>query len=137
MHDPQEKELVRVLLKYGQQEASFTGESEPTEEPVKFTMKIADYIIESMKEDSFTFSNELLAKVYAEYCRLYEAGEPVTEEYFVRHPDTDISQIGATMASELYPLANWGRRSIGIKTEEDHLGITAEKAVFAFKMPKN
>jgi len=134
--DPQEKELVRVLLKYGNTEATFTGEAEGAEEPVKFTMKIADYIIESMKEDNFTFSNELLAKVYAEYCRVYETGEPVTEEYFVRHEDVDLSKIGATIASELYPLANWGRRSIGIKTEEDHLGITAEKAVFAFKCRK-
>jgi DNA primase len=134
--DPQEKELIRVLLKYGNEEGAFTGESEDATEVVKFTMKIADYIIESMKEDNFTFSNELCGKVYAEYCRLHETGVPVNEEYFVRHEDADISKIGASVASDHYLLADWSRRSIGIKTEKDHLGITAEKAVFAFKARK-
>lgn len=131
--DPQEKELVRVLLKYGNEEGTFAGEPDENGEPTKFNMKLADYIIESMKEDNFTFANEVYAKVYSEYCRLHENGEPVSEEYFVRHEDMDLSKVGASIAAEPYILADWSRRDIGIKSEKDHLGLTAEKAVFAFK----
>lgn len=134
--DPQEKELVRVLLKYGSEEATFTGDLDENGEPVKFSMKIADYIIQSMKEDNFTFNNDVFKRIYEEYAELYGKGETVNEEYFVRHEDMAISQVAAGLASDNYPLADWSRRNIGIKTEKDHLGITAEKAVFAFKARK-
>lgn len=134
--DPQEKELVRVLMKYGNEEAIFIGESEPGEEPVKFTMKVSDYIIESMKEDNFTFDNPACNLMYAECCRLHENGEPITEEYFVRHSDLLLNQLALLLSSEGHILSDWSKRSIGIKTEKDHLGITAEKAVYALKSRK-
>ncbi len=134
--EPQEKELVRVLMKYGNDEAIFVGETEQGEEPVKFTMKVADYIIESMKEDNFTFENAACQAIYQECCKLHEEGIPLTEEHFLRHTDAAMQQLTLILSSEAHVLSDWSRRSIGIKTEKDHLGITAEKAVYALKSRK-
>jgi DNA primase len=133
---PQEKEIIRVLVKYGTEEGIFMNEPEKGEEPAKFTMKIADYIIESMKEDNFTFESELCHRIFEECCTLHENGQAITEEYFLRHSDVEISQMAMNLSADAHPLSDWSRRSIGIKTEKDHLGISAEKAVYAFKSRK-
>lgn len=134
--EPQEKEIIRVLIKYGTEEGIFVNEPEKGEEPVKLTMKIADYIIESMKEDNFTFENETCQRIFEECCSMHENNIPITEEYFLRHEDIAISQMAMTLAADAHALSDWSRRSIGIKTEKDHLGSTAEKAVYAFKSRK-
>ncbi len=134
--EPHEKEMIRVLLKYANEEVQFTADAEPGEEPVKYTMKIGDYIIESMKEDNFVFDNEACKKLFEECCKLHDTGIPITEEHFLRHEDPVINKLAAELLSDAHMLHDWSRRSIGIKTEKDHLAITAEKAVYAFKSIK-
>jgi len=132
--EPQEKELIRVLVKYGEEGASFVGEPEPGQEEAPiFSMKIADYIINNLKEDNITFENLLCQRIYDECCSLFDKGEKISEEYFMRQTDEDISNFSMSLANDNYIMSDWSRRSIGIKTERDHLGLTAEKAVFALK----
>jgi DNA primase len=131
---PQEKELIRVLVKYGEEEATFIGEPEPgKEEPPIFTMKIADYIIQNLKADNVTFENLLCQRIYDECCAMFERGEKINEDYFLRHGDEDMSSFSMSLANDNYIMSDWSRRSIGIKTERDHLGLTAEKAVFSLQ----
>jgi len=134
--EPQEKEVIRVLLKFGNEETTFVGEAEGDEPPPKFTMKIADFIIESLREDNFTLENSVCRKIFEEYCAVYDKGEPITEEYFLRHEDPEISGMITTLSAEPYHMSDWSRRSIGIKTERDHLTETVEKAVYQLKSRK-
>jgi len=132
--EPQEKELVRVLVKYGEEEATFIGEPEPGQEEAPiFTMKIADYIIQNLKADSVHFENLLCQRIYDECCSLFERGEKINEDHFLRHSDEDMSSFSVSLANDNYIMSDWSRRSIGIKTERDHLGITVEKAVYSLK----
>jgi DNA primase len=132
--EPQERELIRVLVKYGDEEAAFIGEVEPgQEEPPVFKMKIADYIIQNLKEDNVSFENLLCQRIYDECCRLFELGEKMNEDYFQRYRDEDMSSFSMSLANDNYVMSDWSRRSIGIKTERDHLGLTTEKAVYALK----
>ncbi|HWY98878.1 MAG TPA: DNA primase [Bacteroidia bacterium] len=134
--EPQEKEVIRVLIKYGNEEGIFIGESEDGEEPVKVTMKIADFIIQSMREDDFAFDNETCRKIYEDCCTFLDKNFPINEDYFLRHEDSAISQMAMTLATDQYNMSDWSKRSIGIKTEKDQLGGTAEKAVYALKSRK-
>jgi DNA primase len=135
--EPQEKELIRVLIKYGDEETTFKGEPEPgQEEPPIFTMKIADYIIQNLKEDSISFENMLCQSIYDECCLMLVRGEKINEDYFMRHEDENISKFAMSLANDNYIMSDWSRRSIGIKTERDHLGYTVEKAVYQIKSRK-
>lgn len=135
--EPQEKELIRVLVKYGEEEATFIGESEPgNEEHPIYTMKIADFIIQNLKADNVNFENILCQRIYDECCSMFERGEKINEDYFLRHGDGDMSSFSMSLANDNYIISDWSRRSIGTKTEKDHLGITTEKAVFALKSRK-
>jgi len=132
--EPQEKELIRVLVKYGEDEATFMGDIDPGQEEAPiFTMKIADYIIQNLKEDNVSFVNLLCQQIYNECCLMFERGEKINEDYFLRHGNEDMSSFSMSLANDNYVESDWSRRSIGIKTEKDHLGITAEKAVLALK----
>ncbi len=132
--EPQEKELIRVLVKYGDEDATFIGEPEPEQEELPiFTMKIADYIIQNLKEDNVSFENLLCQRIYDECCVMFERGEKINEDYFQRHSNEDMSTFSMSLANDNYVMSDWSRRSIGIKTERDHLGLTAEKAVYALK----
>jgi len=132
--EPQEKELVRVLVKYGEEEATFIGEPEAgQEETPTFTMKIADYIIQNLKADSVNFESLLCQRIYDECCSMFERSEKINEDYFLRHSDEDMSSFSVSLANDNYIMSDWSRRSIGIKTERDHLGVTVEKAVYSLK----
>jgi DNA primase len=132
--DPQERELIRVLVKYGEEETTFIGEPEPgQEEPPIFTMKIADYIIQNLRADNITFENILCQRIYDECCAMFERAEKINEDYFLRHGDEEMSSFSMSLSNDNYIESDWNRRSIGVKSEKDHLGITAEKAVFALK----
>lgn len=132
--EPQEKELIRVLVKYGEEETTFIGDPEPgQEEPSIFTMKIADYIFQSLKADNISFDNALCQRIYDECRLMFERGEKINEDYFLRHGDEDMSSFSMALANDNYIMSDWSRRSIGIKTERDHLGITVEKAVYSLK----
>lgn len=132
--EPQEKELIRVLVKYGEEETAFVGELEPgQDEPPIYTMKIADYVIQNLKADDITFENKLCQDIYNECCSLFERKEKINEDYFMRHQDEDISNFSMSLVNDNYIMSDWSRRSIGIKTEKDHLGLTTEKAVYALK----
>jgi DNA primase len=133
---PQEKEVLRVLIKYGDRDATFLGESEDGEEPEKIVMKVADFIIQSMREDDFAFDSAICDKMYQDYCAFFDKQLPINEDYYLRHEDQEISQTAMTLLTDLYTASNWERRSIGIKNEADDLGKTTEKAVYALKSRK-
>ena len=133
---PQEKEVLRVLIKYGDRDATFLGESEDGEEPEKIVMKVADFIIQSMREDDFAFESAVCDRMYQEYCAFFDKQLPINEDYYLRHEDQEIGQMAMTLLTDLYTASNWERRSIGIKNEADDLGRTTEKAVYALKSRK-
>lgn len=132
----QEKELIRVLIKYGNEKAEFPDNTENIEESETFSMKIADYIIQSIEEDGFVLEIQDYKKIYDEYYRFYIKGEYKEEDFFVTHSDPEINQIAFNLFDETYKINDWSRRNINVKTEKDHLTSTAEKAVFAYKTRK-
>jgi hypothetical protein len=64
---------------------------------------------------------------------MFERAEKINEDYFLRHGDEEMSSFSMSLSNDNYIESDWNRRSIGVKSEKDHLGITAEKAVFALK----
>lgn len=133
---PQEKEILRVLIKYANEIGEFSGESEKNEEEEKFTMSIADYMIESITADYFEFEDETCKQIFEECCAMHKRKEPIGEDYFLRHPDSAISQLAIGLIVDSHFISDWSRKSIGIKSEKDDLGKTAMKAIYGFKSRK-
>ncbi len=134
--EPQEKEVIRILIKYGNEEGVFIGEAEEGEEPAKVKMKIADFIIQSMRADDFAFDNDLYRRMYDDCCAFYDKELPINEDYFLRHEDSVISHMAMTFGTDQYTVSDWSRRNVDIERENDDIGRTAEMAIYGLKSRK-
>ncbi len=154
--DPEvyEKEVIRVMLKYGNHEfdlelapdteegdASKDGkvddatEYEPNVETMR--VRVAEYILHDMESDSIDFRSEVCTKIVAEYRRLFaETGHFPELELFLRDPE--LNQAVADMISEPYQLSeNWAvKHRIYTESEEDDLRRTVFDPLMRFKLRK-
>ena len=153
--DPQvyEKEVVRVMLKYGnhefdlelapdleESEASEDGletqnstEYQPNVETVR--VRVAEYILHDIESDAIDFHSEVCAKIMAEYRRQFaENGIFPDMEIFLRDPE--LNQAVADMISEPYQLSeNWAvKHRIYTESEEDDLRRTVFDPLMRFKL---
>ncbi len=133
---PQEMEILRVLIKYANETGEFINEGETGEEQAKYQMGIADYIIESITGDYFGFEDDTCKRIFDECCEMHKKGTPVSEDYFLKHPDAAISKLAVGLIVDGHFISDWSRKSIGIKSERDDLGKTAMKAIYGFKSRK-
>jgi DNA primase len=134
---PQEKAVIRMLIKYGNEEGVFIGESEDGEEPGKVTMKISDFIIQSMREDDFAFEDEICRKMFEDCCAFYDKGLPISEDYFLRHEDSVISQTALKLLTDQYNLSDWkSRKNVDVKTEKNDIGKAAMQEMYSLKSKK-
>lgn len=133
----QEMEIIRVLLKYGNDDATFYLPSANEDQaPESYIMKVADYIIESIDEDDYIFEDLLCRKMYEKCNADNKNGTGIREEYFLRNEEREVSELTMRLVSEPYFLSDWKKRNIEINSEKDHLGITVEKAIYSLKSRK-
>jgi len=133
--EPQERAVIRMLIKFGNEEGIFIIDTE--EGPTKITMKIADFIIQSMKEDEFVFENEIYRRMYEDCCAFADKEFPINEDYFLRHEDSAISQMSMELLMESYTLSNWkGAKNVDVKTERNDIGRAAMQEMDALKSKK-
>jgi len=140
----QERELLYYLLKFGAYPIY-------TEEDMKLDAKheniiVEEFIQKSLADDGLTFVNKVLREMYDEYYRFipsvrganrpqekYQELQKRTEEYFVRHEDSQILQTSLDILLESNPLKIKVFRE-SIEPEEQKLGEVVPKAVGLYKL---
>ena len=125
---PHEKELLRVMLLYGDKELRLHDEDNPT---------VISYIINEVKNDELEFHHPLYKKVIDEITRMLSADEPFTENYFTRHQDPDICKVAVDLTTENYELSSiWRKNEVLAQTEDMTLREIVPELVMAFKSKK-
>ncbi|HEY0271718.1 MAG TPA: DNA primase [Chitinophaga sp.] len=79
--DKQEKELVKILLRFGDKE--FNDENHPT---------VADYIFHLPYDFESLANGELVKRILREYKSFYDEGNVPDKKWFLYHQDPDISK---------------------------------------------
>ena len=126
----QEKELVRLLLKYGRDLVLVE-----TEEPnVQQQVSLAEYIITDIENDEMVFEHPDYSEIYLEFKAQYLKGEIPDSNYFTRFPDDKIVHIVADLLSDPNVLSRiWKKSDIYIETEEERLRRIANETLHKFK----
>ena len=126
----QEKELVRLLLKYGRDLVLVE-----TEEPnVQQQVSLAEYIITDIENDEMVFEHPDYSEIYLEFKTQYLKGEIPDSNYFTRFPDDKIVHIVADLLSDPNVLSRiWKKSDIYIETEEERLRRIANETLHKFK----
>lgn len=123
----QERDIIRVLLTYGDQLVHWEEMTDTY---------IGPYIITNLSD--VTFSNPLYSKVIQYYHDELENGYLPKEKDFIQHPDAEIANMAISMISSPYQLSeNWyNMHNITVPNETDRLKGTVMGAIFHLKKKK-
>ena len=119
-----EKEILRLLLNYGDRTLEFEDHKEP----------VNKYISSELKNDNIVFSNDLYKTIFDEYLRLM-CNNKLDIKYFLNHSNRDIQKISITLISKQHEISNkWeDLHQIFIGDETKNLENTIDKSILSLK----
>lgn len=133
----QERDLIRILLTYGEKPIHLRIESE-TGELETVTISVSEFLIGSLEMDEINLENETYHKILYEYKEFIGRDEFPEVKNFALHTDQMISSETSKVVTSPYQLsANWkNKHNISAETEEDLLKKTALDSVYRLKLRK-
>jgi len=128
--EAQEREIIRLLLNYGNEEL-FTVMDENDEEQ---TILVLEYIISEIQGDELTLENTIYQQIFEEYSENFSKNNILDQKYFINHPNSEISKLSAQLLSQAYDLSKiWKRHDNLIETEDMKLKEVVPETVNSFK----
>ncbi len=129
-----EKEIIRLLLKFGSQELERKVNLEDGNEEV---ITVADYIVREITSDGLLFDDKVCASIFTEFRFHVEHGIFPGDKQFVKHEDPEISRLSADLLSDSHELSKiWKNKQTFVETEEMKLKEIVPDSVLKFKGDK-
>ena len=128
----QERELVKLLLMYGQELIVDEREDENGEK-VYEQVTVAQMIVDDLKMDGFTFTNVVNRKIFDLFDQALDEGRIPNDQFFISHEDETIAQLAADLLSTPYKLDQWEKYGIFVKREENVLRDTVLSSLYRYK----
>ncbi len=129
-----EKEIIRLLLKYGSEilEKKISNEDGKEE-----TVTVLDYIVNEITSDDLSFGDRICSLIFDDYRFHSEQGLFPGDKHFVKHEDPEISQLSAELLSDSHELSRiWKDKQTYVETEDMKLREIVPDAVLKFKSDK-
>ena len=128
----QERELVKLLLMYGQ---NMIADERMDEDGQKIyeQVSVAQFIVDDLKMDGFLFTNVVNRKIFDIFDQAIDEGRIPDDQYFVSNEDETVSQLAADLLSTPYKLDQWEKYGIFVKQEEDVLRATVLSSLYRYK----
>ncbi|MFM7388019.1 MAG: DNA primase, partial [Bacteroidota bacterium] len=125
-----EKDLIRIMLKYGDQEISTEDRTE--------NLTVSEFIIEDLSKDELTFTHEICRQIYEQILQGLSEKIIYTSKYFLRVEDAQIVQITSELVGFEEELsAAWeSKYKIYTKHESNDLSNTLLQTLYNFKQAK-
>lgn len=129
-----EKEIIRLLIRYGSEVLMRTTDMETGNETVT---TVADYIISEINEDELRFDDQLFAAMYEEITFGVSQGLVPGDAHFIHHTNPAISAIVVDMLTEKDTLSRiWSTHGAYVETEDMKLKEIVPDAILKFKGDK-
>ncbi len=128
----EEKEILRVLLKYGPLKIHDYEHEESGELIVE---SVANYVLTELEIDSMVSVNPLVNTILEDYRFHLDEPEFDAMRYFTSNTDPQISLFASDIISERHPISPfWERGGSHIEREEDLLQVVVPKLVREYKL---
>lgn len=128
----QEKDIVRILINFGNKIVEVDSEDEENK-PIKIQTTIAEIVLHELQNDNIVFENIVYNTIYNEFIEKINNHEIPDSNYFVNHQNQSICFLAVDLMSEPYFLANWEGQSIFTTKEEDDVKKSAYNAIYSLK----
>ena len=129
-----EKEIIRLLLKFGSSEFERTINKEDGTEEV---ITVSEYIVREITSDDLLFDDRVCSKIFSDFRFYAEQGLVTGDKQFVKHEDPEISRLSADLLADSHELSKiWKEKQTFVETEEMKLKEIVSDAVLKFKSDK-
>ncbi|WP_439129217.1 DNA primase [Polaribacter sp.] len=134
-----EKEIIRILLLFGNEVTEFTEEIENEDEDGNIKITIRKYnnnvsaeIYVHLQDDEIEFTNTVFQEIYTEIIHQLNQFEKLEIDALVNHQNVEISKTVTSilMDEEKHQLSNWESKNIEVKSEIEVLPKLVSDAVF-------
>ncbi|MDR4989310.1 MAG: DNA primase [Bacteroidales bacterium] len=136
-NDSQEKELIRLLLHYGERELRFEVENED-KQMEEVEVSVVDFVASDLREDQLQFDNQACQAIFELFDAARQEDKTPAIKQFTEHPSPEIRTLAVDLLSTRYSLSkNWEtRHRIYVVDEEENLRAAVMHALYAFKLKK-
>jgi|WetSurMetagenome_2_1015567.scaffolds.fasta_scaffold03882_2 DNA primase len=129
-----EREIIRLLMKYGSTEFE---RHISKEDGLEVVITVSDYIVSEIISDDLHFDDEAYAHIFEEYRFAMDSGTFIEDKGFVKHPDPAISRMAADLLSEPHSLSKiYSQKQTYVETEEMKLKEIVPDVILMFKSGK-
>ncbi|HXK81266.1 MAG TPA: DNA primase [Bacteroidales bacterium] len=127
-----EKEIIRVLLLYGNEIIRVVAIDEPNRDPDD--IKIANYVITEIRNDELELSNLIYLKIFEEIEKFASNNIDIKPEHFINHHDPELSHVAALLCSQGYKLSKlWSKYGSAPGDERLRLSSLVPELIMSFK----
>jgi DNA primase len=129
-----EKELIRLLMKYGIREVHIPNAVDNE----KNKTSVIELIHEELNKDELTFDFPLFAKIYSQFVEGLSENTLYSSSFFLRHEDQEIVSFVSDIESNEQELShNWvNKHKIFTRLESDDIYKTVLNSIYNFKYYK-
>jgi DNA primase len=134
-----EKEIIKILLLYGNEEIDFMEEITNLDEDGvelisfrKYQNVVSSEIYLHLQDDEIEFSNEIFQEIYNEMIHQLNQSQKLVTNSFINHENSNISTTVTSilMDEEKHLLSNWESKNIEVKSALEVLTKSVNDAVF-------
>ncbi len=133
-----EREIIRILLLFGNKETDFTDfiEVEDEEgnirlEKEKYSNQVSKELYLNLQDDEIEFSNPIFKTIYFEIIHQLNQEDKIEVDTFINHQNQDIASTVTSilMDDEKYALSDWERKNIFVTETEEILSKLVTDAI--------
>ncbi len=134
-----EKEIIRILLVYGNEEVDFTEDVVEVDEAGKeklskrsYKNPVSEEIYLHLHEDEIEFSNSIFQEIYAELIHQLNQSKQIDFKKLMNHSNPDVvnNVTSIVMDEERYQLSNWESKNIYVTEAKEILPKLVVDAVY-------
>ena len=125
-----EHELIRYLLKYGDQTFEYM------EGKKAIPLNVAEVIINDLDQNGIEMQNPVYRRIYTEYRALLKEGTPIEINRFINHSDPEVcnATVDLLTLDDNYPISRiWSKFDIVVESEQERLPIAVPRTIILYK----
>lgn len=113
---PQEEEILRILLLYGDRPFAIPIADATSDEDIN-VMPVFRFVVGELLSDGIKFTKAEYAALFADYTTMMESAAEYSMQNFVQNLSSEIKPAAVSLLTPKHELSNWESHGIVVKTE--------------------
>ncbi len=127
LYDAEERNIVQLLIRYGEDVMYFADEEQ------KQPVTVAMFMFDELENDGIQLGNSLYQSIIDVYKKRRAESAFMPERFFLHHPDTSIARLATDLVTDKYTLSKVHSKMKRVETDADRLHELAPRIIYEYK----